>query len=236
MLVAVGLFVRIGLEESPVFAELLRARAARRMPVLDVLRANGRTVLLAAGSYLSISATGYLVIVYFVSYATRQLQFSLATTLALLLIAAVLFAFAIVIFAIRSDRVGRRKIMLWGCGALIFWSALFFPLIDTKSVPLAALAVCGMLVIQGAYVGPQAAVFSELFPTAVRYSGASLSITLGTLLGGAIAPFLATALFSTTGNSWPITAYAVAVSLISWSCVLFLNETYQQRLKSTIEN
>jgi MFS family permease len=153
----------------------------------------------------------------------------------LLLTAAVLFAFAIVVFAIRSDKVGRRKIMLWGCGALVFWSAIFFPLVDTKSVSLAALAVCGMLVLQGAYVGPQAAVFSELFPTAVRYSGASLSITLGTLLGGAIAPFLATALFSATGNSWPITAYAVTVSLISWLCVLRLKETYQQRLTTPTE-
>jgi len=232
VLVAVGLFVRLGLEESPVFVELLRARAARRMPVLDLLRANGRTVLLAAGSYLSISATGYLVIVYFVSYATNNLKFPLATTLNLLLLAAVLFALSIVVFAVRSDRVGRRRIMRWSCGVLIVWSAIFFPLIDTKSVPLAALAVCGMLVVQGAYIGPQAAVFSELFPTAVRYSGASLSITLGTLLGGAIAPFVATALFSTTGNSWPVTAYAVTLSLISWLCVSGLKETYQQDLRS----
>jgi hypothetical protein len=112
----------------------------------------------------------------------------------------------------------------------VLWSLIFFPLVDTKSIPLAALALCGMLVVQGAYIGPQAAVYSELFPTAVRYSGASLSITLGTLLGGAIAPFVATALFSTTGNSWPITAYAVAVSLISWLCVLGLKETYQEDL------
>src|SRR5207249_10374599 len=104
VLVAVGLYVRLGVAESPIFAEALRARAERRLPVLDVLRSHARTVLLAAGSYLSISATGYLVIVYFVSYATRELKFSLTTTLALLLTAAVLFAGSIVAFAIRSDR------------------------------------------------------------------------------------------------------------------------------------
>ena len=227
VLVAVGLFVRLGLEESPVFIELLRTRAARRMPVLDVMRADGRTVLLAAGSYLSISTTGYLVIVYFVSYATRDLGFSLATTLTLLLTAAVLFAFSIVLFAMRSDRVGRRRMIQWSLGLLAIWSAVFFPLIDTRSVPLAALAVCGLLVVQGAYVGPQAAVFAELFPAGHRYSGASLSITLGTVLGGAIAPFVATALYSTTGNSWPVTAYAVATSVISWLCVFGLKETHQ---------
>jgi metabolite-proton symporter len=235
VLVAVGLFVRLGLEESPVFVELLQARAARRMPVFDVLRADGRTVLLAAGSYLSMSTTGYLVIVYFVSYATRDLQFPLATTLTLLLTAAVVFALSIVAFAVRSDRVGRSRIMQWSCGSLVVWSAIFFPLVDTKSVPLAALALCGILVVQGAYIGPQSAVFSELFPTAVRYSGASLSITLGTVLGGAIAPFVATALFSTTGNSWPVTAYTVTVSLFSWLCALGLKETYQQQLTSRDE-
>jgi metabolite-proton symporter len=230
ILVAIGLFVRLGLAESPLFAEVLRRQAARRMPVLDLLRSDARTVLLAAGSYLSISTNGYLVIVYFVSYATRVLQFPLTTTLALLLTAAVVFAASILIFAMRSDRVGRRRFMRWSCGALVLWSLLFFPLVDTKSIPLTAFALCGMLFIQGGYIGPQAAVFSELFRTTVRYSGASMSLTLGTLLGGAIAPFIATALFDMTGNSGLVTAYAATVSVISWLCVLGLRETYRQDL------
>jgi MFS family permease len=200
------------------------------MPVLEVLRDHRRTVLLAAGSYLAISALGYIVIVYFVSYATRELGLPLATTLALLLTAAVVFASSILMFASWSDRFGRRRIMTWGCGALVAWSLIFFPLIDTKSIPLIAVSLCGMLLIQGAYVGPQAAVFSELFPTAVRYSGASLSLTLGTLIGGAVAPFIATALFSITGDSRLITAYIVMVSVISWLSVLALKETFRQDL------
>src|SRR5262249_39846257 len=148
-------------------------QSARRTPVLDVLRNHGRTVLLAAGSYLSISATGYLVIVYFVSYATRNLQFPLPVTLTLLQSAAVLFAVSILFFANRSDRFGRRGMMRWSCGALILASLVFFPLVDTKSIPLSALALSFILVVQGVYVGPQASVFAELFPTAVRYSGAS---------------------------------------------------------------
>jgi metabolite-proton symporter len=232
VLVAVGLFVRLGLAESPIFAEVLRARAARHKPVLDVLRSDTRTVLLAAGSYLAISALGYVVIVYFVSYATRQLGFTLTTTLALLLSAAVVFAGSILMFAVWSDRFGRRRIMRWGSGALVVWSLLFFPLIDTKSVPLVAFSLCGMLLVQGAYIGPQAAVFSELFPTTVRYSGASLSLTLGTILGGAPAPFIATALFSVTGNSSLVTAYAATLSFISWLCVLGLKETYRRDLTS----
>jgi metabolite-proton symporter len=229
-LVVVGLFVRLRISESPIFAEVLRARTARRTPVLDVLRNDARTVFLAAGSYLSISATGYLVIVYFVSYATRNLQFSLPVTLGLLQSAAVIFAISIVYFANRSDTIGRRRMMRWSCGILVIASLIFFPLIDTKSVPLAAVAVWFILAVQGMYIGPQAAVFAELFPATFRYSGASLSITLGTVLGGAIAPFIATALYSAFGNSWAITIYAAAVSVFSWLCALGLKETVHAEL------
>ena len=230
VLVAVGFFVRLRVAESPIFEEVQRARSTRRMPVVDVLRSEGRAVFLAAGSYLSISATGYLVIVYFVSYATRNLGFSLPVTLGLLQSAAVLFAISILFFARRSDITGRRRMMRWSCGLVVIASLIFFPLIDTRSVLIAAAAVCFMLAVQGMYIGPQAAVFAELFPAAYRYSGVSLSITLGTLLGGAITPVVATALYGTFGNSWAVTIYAVALSLISWLCALGLKETVHTEL------
>jgi MFS family permease len=179
---------------------------------------------------VGISALGYIVIVYFVSYSTRELGLALTTTLALLLAAAVCFAASIAAFASWSDRLGRRRIMQWGCGALVVWSVLFFPLADTGSVPLVALALCGMLVIQGAYIGPQPAVFSELFPTAIRYSGASLSLTLGTILGGALAPAIAAALFNATGTSALVTLYIAGMSLVSWLSTLALEETYRSDL------
>ena len=122
--------------------------------------------------------------------------------------------------------------MRCGGGAMLLWSLIFFPLADTKSIPLIALALCGMNLIQGAYIGPQPGVFSELFPTVIRYSGASLSLTLGTIFGGALAPFIATALFGVTGSSQLVTAYMATVSLISSLCVLGLKETYRPHLSS----
>ena len=232
-LVVVGLFVRLGVAESPIFAEAQKAHAAKRMPIVDVLKGHGRTVLLATGSYLAISTLGYLAIVYFVSYATRELGLPLVTTLAVLLTSSACMAGSILVSAIWSDRFGRRRIMRWGMGGLALWSLIFFPLIDTGSVPLIVLSLSGMLALQGAYIGPQPAVFSELFPTAVRYSGASLSLTLGTIFGGAPAPFIATALFGATGSSWPVTAYAAAIAVVSWLCVLGLEETYRRDLSST---
>jgi MFS family permease len=231
-LVIVGLYVRLGIAESPVFAQMQRARAATRMPIVELLKTNTRTVLLAAGSYLIISTLGYIAIVYFVSYATRELGLPLTTTLVVVLIASACAGGSILACATWSDTIGRRRIMRWGMGGLALWSLIFFPLIDTKSLPLITLSLSGMLMLQGAYLGPQPAVFSELFPTATRYSGSSLSLTLGTILGGALAPFIATALYGLTGRSWPVTIYVTAIAVVSWLCVLGFEETYQRDLSS----
>jgi MFS family permease len=230
VLVAVGMFVRLSVAESPVFVEVLRAGAARRMPVVDVLRTDARTVLLAAGSYVGISGLGYILLVYFVTYATRSLGLALPTALMLIVLASVAGAPGTMWFAHVSDRIGRRRVMQWGLGALVLWSLIFFPLVDTGSIPLIALSLCGMMFLQGAYLGPQPAVFSELFAPSIRYSGASLSLTLGTIFGGALAPFIATTLYGITGNSWLVTAYLATLSLISWLCSLGLRETYRSDL------
>jgi len=112
--------------------------------------------------------------------------------------------------------------MLWGTGALVAWSVVFFALLDTKSVPVMAAALGVMLVVQGAYIGTQPAFFAELFPTSIRYSGASLSNTLGTILGGAPAPFVAAALFSATGTSTAVGAYITAMAAVSFVSVAIL--------------
>ena len=232
-MVAVGLFVGLRVEESPLFAQLQRAGTGRRTPLMDVIRREARTVLLATGSYVGIGGLGYLVIVYFVSYANRVLGLPLRTVLGLVLGAAVVLAASIVAFGTWSDRLGRRRVMGWGCAALVVWSCVFFPLADTGSVPAIALSIVVMMALQGAYLGPQPAVFAELFDTGVRYSGASLSLQLGTILGGGLAPFVATALHGAAGASWPVTIYAVALAAISLLCVRGLDETYRRDLSRT---
>jgi metabolite-proton symporter len=230
VLVVVGLLVRASVPESPVFADVRARKAELRMPVAGVLRGHWRRVLLAAGSYLSISALGYIATVYFVSYATRELGLPLTTTLAVLVSSAIVLGASLVTFATWSDRWGRRRVMVGGLTALMVWSLIFFPLIDTKSLPLITLAVCGMMFLQGPYMGTQPAMFSELFPTTVRYSGASLGQTLGIILGGAIAPLAATYLFDLTRSSWPITTYLVFLSIISWLCGLGMTDRSRQTL------
>jgi len=230
VLVAVGLFVRLRVAESPVFDEVRKTRAERRMPVLDVIRRDGRAVLLAAGSYLGLSALGYIAIVYFVSYATTTLQLPLRPILLLIVVGSVLQALAILVSGRLSDRLGRRRVLLWACAGLVVSAVLFFPLVNTQSFGLIAVALFVLFGFQGLYLGPQPAAFAELFRTSVRYSGASLSLQLGTILGGALVPFVATALYGATGNSWSVTIYVTALSVISLLCVFGLKETYQRDL------
>lgn len=234
VMVALGVFVRLRVDESPLFADLRRAGSERRLPLVEVIRRDSRTVLLATGSYVGIGGLGYMVIVYFVSYANRVLGLPLSTVLGLVLGAAVVLAVSILAFGAWSDRLGRRRVMGWGCAALVAWSLVFFPLADTGSVPLIALSIVVMMTLQGAYLGPQPAVFAELFDTSVRYSGASLSLQLGTILGGGLVPFVATALHGVWGSSWPVTIYAVGLALTSLLCVRGLQETYRRDLSGTL--
>src|SRR6185503_12286449 len=112
----------------------------------------------------------------------------------------------------------------------------FLPLANTKSIPIILIDLIVMLVLQAAYIGPQPALFSELFSPAVRYSGASLSLQLGTLLGGAIFPLVAAALYDATKSSWSVTSYATALILISFLCQLALRNTYQRDIGSPVNS
>jgi metabolite-proton symporter len=222
ILVIIGLFIRVRLDESPEFLEVRRSGKASQMPVLDLLRTHTSTVLLAAGTYTGESTSGYIVLVYYVSYATRVLKLPLPTVLGTVLLAAFIFAFAVIGFARWSDRIGRPAVMTWGTAALVVWSMAFFPLLDTKSVPIIAFDLIVMLIIQAVYIGTQPAFFAELFPTRIRFSGASLSNTLGTILGGAPAPFVAAWLFSKYGTSQAVGAYITALAVVSFLSVIVL--------------
>ena len=194
ILIAVGLFVRVGLGESPAFDEVRRqgyaADAGGRRHAQQRQNRPPRGGKLHRHQRTGLHRPRLLCLVR--DARPRAVR---PDGLAPLLVAAILFGVSVVVCARWSDRIGRRRIMLWGNAALIVWAAVFFPLLDTRSLPIIWIALCVMLPLQGAYIGTQPAVFAELFPASIRYSGASLSNTLGTILGGAPAPFVAAALY-----------------------------------------
>lgn len=235
VLVAVGLFIRLKIEESPVFARVKETRTQARMPIIDVFRTYPKEVVLAGAAFMANNVTGYTVQVYMLSYGTQVLGFSTSTMLTLVLITASIGIFAILGFAALSDKVGRRKVFLTGAVCQALWALPFFWLIDTRSVVLIQIALIVMLLASYAMYGPMAAMFAEIFGTRVRYTGASLGYQLGSIIGGGFAPLIAASLFAATGTSLSVSVYIIAVTVISFIAVFLLGETYRRNIEDVQE-
>ncbi|GAA4943382.1 metabolite-proton symporter [Actinomycetospora succinea] len=224
VLVGVGFFVRLKVDESPVFEHLRDQRARRSSPMLAVLRDQPRALIVAIGLFIANNMIGYLLIAFITSYGTRVLGLSSATMLAVGIAGAVVWGVAIMWSGAWSDRVGRRRVYLVGTILLLVWSFPFFLLLDTASLPWMLLAVVVLGVGLGLTYGPQAAAYAELFPAAVRYSGASFAYAVGAVLGGGFAPLVAQALIGATGTSLSVSVYMVIVCLITLAAVLAMRE------------
>ncbi|WP_308818700.1 MFS transporter [Pseudonocardia alni] len=220
-LVVFGLVLRLRLEESPQFARVRSRDQVRRSPLGDVLRAP-RTLLPASGINVAVSGTANIMLVFTLSYVTARQLVSSSTMLAITVITAMIWAGVIPLAAILAERYGRRPLLLAGTGLLTAWAFPYFWLIDTGTVG-GVLVACVMTGIGVAVAsGPYGAHIAEAFPTAVRYSGSSVAYAIGGVLGGAVAPIVATALFAATGTATAISAYAVALGFVSITAVLTL--------------
>jgi len=201
----------------------------RGSPVLEALRAYPKEIALAAGAYIAINMTYYIFIAFVISYGTNPdiLGLPQSTLLAAVLIASAVQLFALPAFGALSDTFGRRGIYMLGAVLVGVWSFVFWPMLNTGSFLLITLAlVVGLGVFHSMMYGPQGAFFAETFSTQVRYSGVSLGVQLGSVLGGAFAPFLATALLAAFGSWVAIAVYMAAACAITLVSVYVLTETY----------
>jgi len=221
-LVAAALWIRLGVMESPAFQAVEKEDRITRIPIVSVLKDSWRTVLLAGGTFIATNGIAYVFMVFVLAYGTKELGYSKGTMLALLIASCPVWMAGMGISAHLSDRLGRRRVYVTSTVGLLVVSAGFFTLIDTASIPLMLAAMLLLAFVLGATVGPQSALFAELFPASVRYSGASLGYQIGAILGGGIAPFIATWLYASFGTTAAITAYFVAVSVVSLVCTVVL--------------
>jgi len=219
VLVMIGLGIRFRLTESPDFQRVRDAGQREQMPLVAVLKRHPRQVLLAAGAFIGNNTVGYIFMAYLLSYGTSVLGLSRSLILTCTLIAALVWLATIPWASALSDRHGRARILLWGSAGLTVTALSLFPLVDTRSPALILAALVALAVVLGITYGPLAALLSELFPTSVRYSGASLGYQIGAILGGGIAPMVAAALYARWRSSVPITLYLGAVSLLSLACI-----------------
>lgn len=225
VLVGVGLFVRLRIEESPVFRALRAGQARSRLPIVEVFRERPRELLLASASFIANTAIGYVFLAYLLSYGTSVLKVDRNLMLVVVIVGSVTWLASIVASAIWSDRIGRKPVYLVGSVLLVVWSIPFFLLVDTRNPALLIVAVIVLNVGLGASYGPQSALFAEMFETRYRYSGASFSYAVGAVLGGGFAPLIAAALQASTGTSLSVSGYMIVVGLISLAAVLAMRET-----------
>ncbi|MCN9240387.1 MHS family MFS transporter [Streptomyces sp. RY43-2] len=239
VLVMLGLWIRLSVDESPVFQQALKQAEARKaaestgvekLPLVSVLRHHWRDVLIAIGARMAENISYYVITAFILVYATTSAGVSKQTALNAVLVASAVHFVVIPAWGALSDRVGRRPVYLLGAAGVGLWMFPFFRLIDTGSFGNLVLAVTVGLVLHGAMYAPQAAFFSEMFATRMRYSGASIGAQFSSVAAGAPAPLIATALLSDYGSSTPIALYVIAAAVLTLIAVGVAKETRDRDL------
>jgi len=237
VLVLIGLYVRLSVEESPVF-KAAQARAAERtaagatasMPIVEVFRRYPREVFTAMGARFAENVSYYIFTIVVTTYATQRLDLSSSFVLGAVLIGAAVHLVTIPIWGALSDSYGRKPLYLIGAAGVGVWAFAFIALLDTRSFPLVVLAVIGGLVFHGAMYGPQAAFLSELFGTDVRYSGVSIGYQLASVFAGGLAPIIAVALYTTFDSGYAVSVYVALSALVTILAVATYGETRHRDL------
>ncbi|UZX03788.1 MHS family MFS transporter [Arthrobacter sp. CDRTa11] len=225
VLIIVGYLIRRAVAESPVFQEMAERKKESKAPLGELIRSHKKPVLYSTMIFIANNAAGYLLIAFFIAYATRTLQMPtpqvlLATTLA---------SFGWLIFTLAggwlSDRIGRVKTFLTGYAIIFAWMIPMFALIDTKNIWFYGLALFVLTIGLGLSYGPMSAMYAEMFPANVRYSGISIGYAFGAILGGAFAATIAEALLQATKWTGSIGIYIMILCVISAVGVLLAKET-----------
>jgi metabolite-proton symporter len=233
VLVLVGLWVRLRIEESPLFRaarERQEITPADRLPFLEVITRYPREVLTAMGARMAENVAYYIFTIVIATYAKEHLGLGKSFALNAVLIGAAVHFFAIPAWGALSDRIGRKPVYLFGAVGVGVWGFVFIALMDTKNFALTALAVTVGLILHGAMYGPQASFFTELFGTRVRYSGVSVGYQLASIIAGGLAPFIAVALLKAYDSGFAIAVYVAVCAVISVVAVTSYGETHRRDL------
>ncbi|MFJ4267564.1 MFS transporter [Paenarthrobacter nicotinovorans] len=227
---AIGLLVRFGIDETPAFLEVKRVSGAAKLPVLQVIREQPKSIVLSTGALIGYSTFVYIVFTFLLSYGTQELALPRTLLLNASMLGLLLQVVTVPAWAALSDRIGRKPVMLVGGAFLFLFAFALFPLVRTQEPGVILAAVVVAYSGSAAIHAPMGAFFAELFGTGVRYSGISLGYQLGNVLGGGLAPVIATALFASSGRSTdPVAIYLAVTAAISILCLLALPNADRNR-------
>lgn len=224
LLIVVGTFIRRAVEESPVFLQMQARRRSSSAPLGLLLRSYPRQVLLTALIFVGNSAAGYLLVGFFISYGSRALKMPAQQVLVVCTLAAGAWLATTLLGGWLGDRIGRVRTFQIGYVLMALWAIPMWSFIDSADIAQFAMALVVLAVPLGLTYGPQAALYAEMFPADVRYSGVSVGYALGSILGGAFAAMIAQWIISATGQSWMVGLYVIAMALISLVAVSLVQD------------
>ena len=222
VMVAVGLYIRLGILETPTFQRLVTENRIERAPIVEVVKRQPKQIVLAALSRMAEQAPAYIYFSFIFVYGRDVLHISRDFLLAAVLAAAALDTIGIPIFGHISDRIGRKRMYLIGAVATGAYVLIYFPLLNSGVHSLVFLAIVLSLVPHSMMYGPQGALIAECFTPRLRYSGASLGYQLASIVAGGPAPLIATALLAAFGSGYPIAGYIFLCAVVSVVATLFL--------------
>ncbi|MGW4799495.1 MFS transporter [Nonomuraea sp. NPDC004297] len=228
VMAAIGLYIRLGILETPVFAKVVRENRVERVPVREVLARNWREIVLSALLRTGQQAPFYIFTVFILTYATKTLGFAAGDVYTYVIAAGVVSLFTVPFWGWISDLAGRRRLYMIGSALMVVWSFVYWPLLDTRVPALVFLAIVLSAPIHDIQYGPQATFIAESFTGRLRYSGASLGYQLASLTAGGPAPLIAVWLYATYQSSMSIAIYMAVCALISIVAAYALKDRSQQ--------
>ena len=239
VLILISMYIQLNLEDTKAFKALATNsnnksnEQVQRSPVLEAIRRYPKRIMLAAGAFLSVQVTFYILIAFMLAYGVASANMERDDMLTAVLIGCAIMVPFQFMFSAYSDRNGRKGIFMLGAILSGVWAFAIFPLVDTGNFWLIVLALAFGLIFLAMMYGPQAAFFTELFSTEVRYSGATLGYQFGAIIGGAFAPTIAVKLWSDFDIFW-VSFYIAFASMLTLISVMLLTETYKSNLDEEI--
>jgi MFS family permease len=214
IMVGIGLWIRLGIFETPVFQRVVAEERVERVPVWEVLKRQPKQVILTALLRMPEQAPGYIVGAFIFTYGTTALGFSRNFLLIAVITQTVLGFLWVVVAGHLSDRVGRKNMFIIGCVFMGIFGFVYYAMLDTRVPWVAFLAIALSLLPVMTEYGPEAALIAESFTPRLRYSGSSLGYQLASVIAGGPSPFIATWLFARYHASWPIAVYIFLCAII----------------------